>query len=507
MTIMIFFIKLYIILIKIINIKLDESVEIKKYPNIAVIPFKIFYSPHKINKNNNLYTPQDYMDIIHSSLIYLEIEMGKNIKQNIIPKSEELNLETDKQYISLFFSLDEYSFYIDDNYFFDKQKKKICRYSSELSTSYEVIPSKNNENNKNTIYASDYFKIFSDLSLNEYNQIKLNFKHNFDKSANISFACGKFGLLIPSNKLYIDSGINFVNQIHDNLENVDYSFMLKFNLNTNELNSKGNKNDGVLIIGAESYEKNNKEELIPVYNKPNNYGSIADWRFELDQITIGNEYYLLTNEEFILKIDIDGIEAPYTFYEQLKKLYFNYYFKNEICKYDIVNNHYLILYCNADSFKETDINNFPEINFLKTKLEYNFTFTGQELFYKKNQTYFFKMVIYLERFRTDFKLGRIFLKKYQIIFNSDNKMMNFYKVNKIIKDDKNEFNKNNPSKNIFLLFFSYVLIGGLFLICGIYFGRKYCIMRRKQYANELNDNYVYEPKKKDANKEYKLIEI
>ena len=113
----------------------------------------------------------------------------------------------------------------------------------------------------------------------------------------------------------------------------------------------------------------------------------------------------------------------------------------------------------------------------------------------------------MERFRTDFKLGRIFLKKYQIIFNSDNKMMNFYKVNKIIKNEKNEYNKNNSSKNIFLLVFSYVLIGGIFLICGIYFGRKYCIMRRKQYANELNDNYVYEPKKKDANKEYKLIEI
>ena len=73
----------------------------------------------------------------------------------------------------------------------------------------------------------------------------------------------------------------------------------------------------------------------------------------------------MTNEEFILKIDNDGIEIPYIFYEQLKKLYFNHYFKKEICKYEIVNNNYIILSCYADSFNEKDINNFPEIKFFK----------------------------------------------------------------------------------------------------------------------------------------------
>ena len=116
------------------------------------------------------------------------------------------------------------------------------------------------------------------------------------------------------------------------------------------------------------------------------------------------------------------------------------------------------------------------------------------------------MIIYLERFRTDFILGRMFLKKYQIIFNPNSKMMNFYKENKI-KNENNDLNKSNNPKTLFLIVFSYVFIGGLFLICGIYFGRKYCIMRRKQYANELNDNYVYEAKRKDVNKEYKLVEI
>ena len=506
MKIMIFFIKLYIILLKIIQIKLDESNEVKQSPNIAVIPFKLFYPPINNKNNNDLFTSEQFMDNIHSSLIYLEIEIGKNIKSDLIPKEDESKILNNKQFISLFIVLNEYNFYIDDNHFFDEKKKLICRYSSQLSTSYEVIPSKNNDinKNKNILYASDYFKIFSDLSLNEYNQIKLSFKHNFDKNVNISFACGKSGLFVPSNKLYIETGINFIYQIHTNLENVDYSFKFHFNLD----NENNNDNDGVLIIGAESYEKNNKEELISVYNKPNSYGSIADWRFDVDQITIGNEYYAFTDEDFILKIDIECLEIPYVFYEQLKKVYFNYYFKNEICKYDIVNNNYIILSCNENSFNEKDINNFPEINFLKYKLEYNFTFTGKELFYKKNNNYYFKMIINLQRFQTSFKFGRIFLKKYPIIFNPDNKMLFFYKGNKKINNEKNEFNKKDSPKKIFWIGFSYIFIGIIFLILGIYFGRKYCIMRRKKYANELNDNYVYEPqKKKDMNKEYKLIEI
>ena len=64
--------------------------------------------------------------------------------------------------------MDEFSFYIDDNYFMNSQKKLFCKYSSELSSSYEVksdIESKY----RNSIYASDYFKIYTDISLNKYN--------------------------------------------------------------------------------------------------------------------------------------------------------------------------------------------------------------------------------------------------------------------------------------------------------------------------------------------------
>ena len=268
-----------------IRIKSNELKQEDKSSNIAVIPFKTFYIPNR--KITNSFSSKEYVDIIHSSSLYLEIEVGKNIKQTNLTKEDELKIKNNKQFMSLFITLDDYNFYIDDNYFFDKEKKLICRYSSQLSTSYEIGQSNNKlqNNEKNAIFAIDYFKIYSDISMNKYNMIKMEFKHSLDNTKNISFACGKTGLLVPSNKLYIYSGVNFINQIHNNIENIDYSFIIKYNKSNEEMN------DGILIIGQESYEKYNKEELIPIYTKPNSYGSIIDWRFEVDQITIGSQFF------------------------------------------------------------------------------------------------------------------------------------------------------------------------------------------------------------------------
>ena len=67
---------------------------------------------------------------------------------------------------------------------------------------------------------------------------------------------------------------------------------------------------------------------------------------------------------------------------------------------------------------------------------------------------------------------------------------------------------NKERKNIAFLVISYILIGIIFLWAGIYFGRKFCNIRRKIYANELeDDNYVYESKKKGIKKNQKLIEL
>ena len=494
-----FFLYIYILLLFIIKISPKELNKTKLTQNIAVVPFKTFKIPNKNNEDS--FSPRDYFDIIHSSKIYLEIEIGQSIKNKTLSKEEESKIPNKKQFLPLFIIIDDINLYIVDNYFYDKKKQAICRYSTELSTSYQVNSSyKFTPNNLGKqIYASDYFKIFSNTLLNYYNMIKIDFKHLFDPSKNISFACGKVGLIVPKNKLYLNSDINFIGQIHKALENVDVSFTFEFNDNGKIEGS----DEGLLIIGAGSYEKN-EDDLISVYSIPNNYGSDLNWRFEMDQITIGDNFFEFSNEQFLIKADIEGIEIPYSFYELLKRTYFNYYFKKKICQYDIVNNNYLVFSCNSSIFTEEDIQKFPQIDFLKSPLGFNFSFSGKELFYKKNNVYFFKMVAYLQRFRTDFLLGRMFLKKYKIIFNSDSKSMLFYDI----KIQNEEIHITKQKNNIVLAIIIYFISGILFLVIGLFLGRKFCLLRRRIYANELeDDNYVYESKNKVIKKEQKLIEL
>lgn len=486
-------------LISIIKINSEEILVNKENlsPNIAVIPFKIFYPP---KLNNYSFSCREYLDTIHSSLLYLEIEIGEKIKNKIISKKEESKIPNKIQYISLFINIDDNSFYIDDNYFYSEEKNLLCRYSTKLSTSYEINPSQNIiQNNKNYVFASDYLKIFSDINLSKYNKMKIEFRHNYDKNKNISFACGKVGLLSSNNNINLDTEISFINQIHKNLENIDYSFSFKF------LSNNKNNYDGLLIMGLQSLEKNNNEELISIYNKQGKYGSKYEWRFGVDQIMIGNQFYELNEQDFIIKSEIEGMQIPYTFYNKLNFIFFQKYYSTKICINEVVNNYYIAISCNSDKFKSEDIKNFPQINLLKYKIGYNFTFSGEELFYKKDNLYIFKMISCLEQYNSDFKLGRIFLKKYPVIFNPDSKSMLFYKN---IKSNNLQLNTTSKS-NIFLLVFSYVFIGILFLVCGLFFGRKFCNIRRKMkiYANELEDDYIYESKERGTKKQRKLIEL
>ena len=328
--------------------------------------------------------------------------------------------------------------------------------------------------------------------------IKIDFKHFCDPSKNISFACGKVGLTVPKSNLYLNSNINFISQIHKAMENVDVSFIFDYNNNGNE-----ELDEGLLIIGADSYEKN-RDDLISIYSIPNSYGSDLNWRFDMDQIIIGDNFFEFNNEQFMIKADIEGIEIPYSFYELLKRIYFNNYFQKKICQYDIVNNIYIVFSCNSSLFTEEDIQKFPKIDFSKTQIGFNFYFSGKELFYKKNNVYFFKMVAYLQRFRTDFLLGRMFLKKYKVIFNSDSKSILFYNIKIQNEENSQTKEKNNIALVIVIYFISVIL----FLVIGVFLGRKFCLLRRRIYANELeDDNYVYESKNKKIKKEQKLIEL
>lgn len=486
------FLNIFLLFI-IINSDLEHD-NIVHEPNIAVIPFKTFYPPW-YQEGIRPFKPKDFYNTIHYSSSYFDLEIGKIFKQRL----------------SLFFTLDDYYFHLDDNFFNDeKSNNLLCHYSSNLSDSYEII--KTNDlyiaNNKRYSFAKEYFKIYSDLYLNNYNLYKFNFHHSLKNLKNISYACGKIGLLYASEDLSINmADYNFINQIHKNIKNIETSWTFRYNLNINE----GNNYDGLFIIGIESLEKNkNKNELITIYTKLTECGNILEWKFPIDELYIGNYFYEINNEEIKFDTDIEGFEIPKIFLDKLNEKYFDRYFTKKICESEMVAEYYKIIYCNSDKFMENDIEKFPKIIFYKYKIGFNFSFTGKELFFKKDKKYFFRMITNTKNIEKDFKVGRLFLKKYQVIFNSDEKSMSFYKLNNNKKNiyDNNNKNKNMKRKKIFINIISYFGIGLLFLGIGIFFGRRYCFIDKKRLANELeDDNYEYKSKKNALNNKAKLIEM
>jgi len=461
-------------------ISILSKIESSEISNIGVIPFKIYHPSNELNilEFNTL----DYYHIYHKSKLYLELDASQNIKEKYL---YEIPNKNKGQILSSFISIDDYLFSIDDNYetTYNLKFKDICRYSTELSKNFEVVSYENVVSIKTSIYSIDSFKIYTDLSLNKSEDVKIEFLYYKNDTENISYACGKVGVLFVRDKTSETWRRNFLNQIHKGINTTDYSFTFKYN---------NDNNNGLFILGIESYEKNiNKNtELINIYNKEDKFGSRQKWAFKIDNVYINNKYYQFEGVELSIKTDCEGFEFPSFMFDLLNEIYFNKYYNNSICINEKINNiyPYIIIYCDANKFTKNDINNFPEISLFKFKLGFNITFSGDDLFHKIGNKYFFKILFSPILNTKELRMGRFFLKKYPIIFNPDSKSMVFYKKTKIKEEYKNIPNIPKDKSIFSSLLFKFIIISILFLIVGVLLGRKFCLMRKRKYAQELIEN-------------------
>ena len=97
------------------------------------------------------------------------------------------------------------------------------------------------------------------------------------------------------------------------------------------------------------------------------------------------------------------------------------------------------------------------------------------------------------------KIGKPFLRKYQLTFDIDSKSVIFY--DQSIKPSKQNNNNNSDNKILIIVLTS---VGGLIIICGLIFGAYYLGKKinssRKKRANELSDDdYEYFSKNDNKN--------
>ena len=153
-------------------------------------------------------------------------------------------------------------------------------------------------------------------------------------------------------------------------------------------------------------------------------------------------------------------------------------------------------------------NNFPDLVFEHKEFGINFTLTKNDLFayniFNDSDTnlYFLILNNIGERFYIPWSLGIPFLKKYRLSFNYDSKMIGYYKNDgKIIDKNKNVENNNIFNSDFFKIFII-VILGIILFLLGMQM-QKLLQKQRKKKANELDDNYDYEPYKDNNNKKDK----
>ena len=119
-------------------------------------------------------------------------------------------------------------------------------------------------------------------------------------------------------------------------------------------------------------------------------------------------------------------------------------------------------------------------------LDYTFEFTFDDLFKQYNNNKVLFLIVLPLYSNNKWVFGSIFLKKYELFFNPDTKLIHMY-VHNNNKEQKSSINYSA----IYIIVNIAVVF--LFLVIGYFIG-KAIHRKRRIKAMELEDNYDYQPK-------------
>ena len=186
----------------------------------------------------------------------------------------------------------------------------------------------------------------------------------------------------------------------------------------------------------------------------------------------------------------------------IHRKFFEEQIKNGNCHQDTLSDGYLYYYCEKKSFS---ISSMENLNFVTSVLSDNMTFVlePKDLFYEKNGIYYFLIIYkpddYLTPPDSEWIVGSLFLQKYLLTFNRNEKVIYFYKTTHS-KDgnpsDNNDNGKGISAKYIIIIVILCILLLGISAFL-IYYIIK--IKPRKKRANELVDDFDYQDKQNEEN--------
>ena len=446
--------KIFNIIFFIINIEQILSLLSENNTDIVAIKFRTYYPYVEPGANKC----EIYLKKIHYSKVYLELQTG-----NETSYKKGLN-----QTLNTIINLREIVLITTDSYFelnTNKSNEILCTYNTSISDTFYESEGyyKLREINFPISYSKESFKIYTDIFLENYNITEFNLLNTIKH--NVSKLCGNIGLIYFHTESF---SYNLLGQLHYRFSLPDFTFLFNY---TNK-----NSDEGVFIFGNKPHiylpNEYNESDLFPFYTK-----YIRE--FNLDSVS----FYIndnLTNENAYIKInpDIEGFTFPKNYFKILQDIFFEKYFSQEICFYEKYR-YYTI-----------------EIKFKISNV--TFKFTGEDLFYKYENNFYFRIID--EGISDYFDIGRLLFKKYIIAFNPESRQIFLYQnnENENLDNGKGDYLEY---KYIIIIIVLAILLMILFPV-GIYFGKKLSQKRNKK-AYELNDGYDYTPAKENSESLFK----
>ena len=418
---------------------------IKIIRNLIVIPFDI----REIKGADN------------NEFIYTQIEIGDPPR-----KIDSLINFQD----SLFYFWNISSSYIDLN----------SSYNPSNSSSFNIISNINNSHFKNIISEDIYF--YTDINCTNKSKYKIS-KILFPELIINQSLFNIIGMQVNNtNKTY-----NLINLLKSKDIIDNYIWTIKFDILT----------QGKLIIGdfPHNYDKNNYENknltLINTYSK----GDKIFWGIQFSAIKFGQK---TINDLNIGKIEPKFLDiiGPYEYIISIEEIFFEKYKNKDICKriFDKLDGEDIFRYvCDKDMFEKKDIYLFPNLTLISAELNFSFVLTGKELFMEKNNKINFLIVSKFGKTDVDWKLGRIFLYKYQFVMDNDNNLIGIYKDN-----NKNVFEEKEKNSTMLIVILSILALNMIVILSVTNFciWKKLCKNSKRQLSELEEEDYIYFTHKK-----------
>ena len=433
--------------------------------SLIIFPFKVSDKDAKdyLSPINQTKIPiKDYLNHILNSYEFIsEIEVGTP-KQKV-----ELVFNFDDNYLTLlshFTSSNSYYYNLSSSY------QELIIKDKDLSI---IVP--NSVTIKEVLHMKNKFYDNLNEFMNSEDEISNEFVIIFSKNLPQKIK----NRMYYSNSVYLGLLVNtrykgehgiykpFLNEVKEKGFIDSFTFFLYYFNEYKEsiFGENGNENDdyeGIFVIGKYPHEiLPNKYDIKNLYWTDTflKYSEYIDyeniiWGIQFNEVYIDQGNNQKQNFEYlrgIFDLNVEYIFPPYKYYETITNFFRPL---NNICftetnkrSFNSDGNVYNMIYCEYEDFGKKYLKAFPKLVFKIDDFNEEFEFTYKDLFKPVYDNKYYLFLIFTEIFKKPLNniyqpkdypwtLGRIFLKKYQFVFDSINKKVGYYKNNtKTIRED------------------------------------------------------------------------